>query len=446
MMIPLTALVLASAVTAPLESGLQHSFRGTMIADKGDPAETKKSFELSLLVEAADASGAMVHWTLTEDGRGGWDWPSRFGTLRLDGELRGDTNTGPSLLYDREEGLSIVPLLAPFFAPGKTLAKGAAWSEARVEFQVIGAAKKAGRDTWVVEVRTPIGRKRTLWVDQASPVVVAMEEVVFIGQGEQHELEMELVESQRLNPAQRERTIAAFEAFARLRETLNHEPRELGTEWSADQLAVLKAALPMPASQAESTILQAVADEATADSKDQKNRSNAIAALRKNALNKPVPDFKLPGTAGEEVNSKDFKGNITVLHFWEYRDTPLQEPYGQVGYLDFLGRQRSGQGLAIYGVVVDERLANADTRQRAITSAKKLKSFMNLSYPILLDDGSLIKSIGDPRVTGAKLPLYVVVDSQGKVIHYHAGLYEVDRERGLKELDEVVKQALDNRE
>ena len=67
---------------------------------------------------------------------------------------------------------------------------------------------------------------------------------------------------------------------------------------------------------------------------------------------------------------------------------------------------------------------------------------MNLSYPILLDEGSVLKSIGDPRTAGAELPLYVVVGRDGKVLHYHSGLYEVDRDRGLKELSEVVKQAL----
>ena len=48
-------------------------------------------------------------------------------------------------------------------------------------------------------------------------------------------------------------------------------------------------------------------------------------------------------------------------------------------------------------------------------------------------------------VTGAKLPLYVVIDRQGKIAHYHAGFYEVNRDRGLEELSNAVRQALDKR-
>lgn len=45
---------------------------------------------------------------------------------------------------------------------------------------------------------------------------------------------------------------------------------------------------------------------------------------------------------------------MVVLHFWTYRDAPLEEPYGQVGYLDFLYRKRSDAATVI-GVHVDEK-------------------------------------------------------------------------------------------
>ena len=35
---------------------------------------------------------------------------------------------------------------------------------------------------------------------------------------------------------------------------------------------------------------------------------------------------------------------------------------------------------------------------------RKLKAFMNLSYPLLLDSGSLIRQFGDPRTSGAGNP------------------------------------------
>jgi hypothetical protein len=32
-----------------------------------------------------------------------------------------------------------------------------------------------------------------------------------------------------------------------------------------------------------------------------------------------------------------------------------------------------------------------------------------------------------------------VIDARGNVVHYHAGIYEVDRRQGLKELVEVIE-------
>jgi hypothetical protein len=70
---------------------------------------------------------------------------------------------------------------------------------------------------------------------------------------------------------------------------------------------------------------------------------------------------------------------------------------------------------------------------------------MNLTYPLLVDGGDATRQYGDPRKAGAKLPLFVVIDRTGKIVHYHAGHYEVDRDRGLEELEGAVKSALDNR-
>jgi hypothetical protein len=127
-----------------------------------------------------------------------------------------------------------------------------------------------------------------------------------------------------------------------------------------------------------------------------------------------------------------------VLHFWDYRDEPLREPYGQIGYLDFLYHRRKAAGLQVYGVAVNSRLADETTRGAAERSVKKLKSFMNLSYPVLLDGGGLLRQFGDPRVIGASLPLFVVVGPEGTIVHYHVGTYEVQQDQGLKELDDVV--------
>jgi hypothetical protein len=67
---------------------------------------------------------------------------------------------------------------------------------------------------------------------------------------------------------------------------------------------------------------------------------------------------------------------------------------------------------------------------------------MNLSYPVVVDHADLLKQLGDPRPSGAALPLFVVVGRDGKVAEYHAGLYEVQANEGLAELDALVTKLL----
>ena len=67
---------------------------------------------------------------------------------------------------------------------------------------------------------------------------------------------------------------------------------------------------------------------------------------------------------------------------------------------------------------------------------------MNLSYPIGHDDGSLLESLGDPRDVKGQLPLWIVLSVDGKVVHYHAGFYEVDAAQGLKELEAVLTEQI----
>jgi hypothetical protein len=68
---------------------------------------------------------------------------------------------------------------------------------------------------------------------------------------------------------------------------------------------------------------------------------------------------------------------------------------------------------------------------------------MNLSYPVAVDDGSLLKRVGDPRTAGGKLPLVVVLGRDGKVAEYHAGLFDVQANEGLAELDATVAKLLE---
>lgn len=424
-------------------AGTQLTYRGSMVASKEEKGPSEKRLELTIVVAAATGESESVNllWTLDESGRGKWSWLDHFGAWTVDPKKRDDGSAGPALLYQREDGKSIVPLFPPLFAAETNLERGAAWSEGRVDYRVTGEKKVAGRECFEIDCRTPYGHKRTIWVEKTSPLVVALRETVFIGQGEQHELKLELAAAKTLTAEEAAKTETAFDQAAKLREALRHNPRTETVEFEQHELAALRTELPKLVEASQDTPLAQLVALAQKDLQDQKGRAGAVSALRDAAIGKPLGEFKSTDLSGKEVTQEVLKNKVTVLHFWSYRDAPLEEPYGQVGYLDFLLRKRGEKGVQVFGVQVDEKGAEEGGRRAAALSARKLKAFMNLSYPIVLDDGALLKRVGDPRPAGGKLPLFVVIGRDGKVAEYHAGLYDVKPEQGLAELDAVVTKA-----
>jgi hypothetical protein len=446
----LTALVLAAAlVAAPPAAGTQLTYSGSVAPVKDDGNPAVKKFTLSYIVLPGAPAGAELGWVLSETGRGGWLWLDHFGTIG-GGDETVEGAVAPALLYEREDGKSIVPLLGPILTSGaETLEPGANWTAGGLEHRVLREASKGERACWEVEVRSLYGHKRTLWVEQESRLVVSLRETVFMGQGQEHKLNLDLTETKQLAGNDLDQTATAFEAWTRLRQQLGWKSRTLRTELNEQQIAAVKAEMPKLLERKTATtgrgfgILDAIAEAAASDAQGQKNRAGAVAALRERAIGQSLGEFKLPELAGTTVGPADLAGKVVVLHFWEYRDTPLEEPYGQTGYLDYLIRRRGAERVVVYGVQIEEQAGDEQVRRAATSSARKLKAFMNLSYPIALDDGTLLKRIGDPRAAGGKLPLFVVLGKDGKIADYHAGLYDVKANEGLAELNAVVGKLLD---
>jgi peroxiredoxin len=355
---------------------------------------------------------------------------------------RDDGHRGPALLYSREDGKSVVALPAPVFDRPGGISRGASWSEGRLDYRVTGEGERGGRPCFEIEVRSPFGHKRTIWRDKDSALVAAVRETVFIGQGEQHVLVMELAEVKRLGTKELKLAEGAFAAALALRQSLNRSARSERLELTDAQLGVLRKELPPLAEKAAKTPLAALVTAAQKDLQAQRGRSGAAAAFREQIVGKEVGDFELSDLAGKPVTRKALEGKVTVLHFWQYRDSPLEEPYGQVGYLDFLLRQRARQPVQVIGISVDERAADASQRRGVASAARRFRDFMNVGYTIALDDGQFLKRFGDPRPVGGRLPVYVVIGKDGKVVEYHAGLYDVQAQEGLAELDRIIGSAL----
>jgi len=436
-------LVPALVGTEPaIQAGTLLTYRGTIERRTDDAGgKSRKSFDLSIWVARSDGDGAEVSWMVDERGRGEWPWFERAGRLTLDAHLQSH-QSGPVLLYDRGAGRSVVAVPLPFLKPDQELAADVTWKDQKLNYHVDKADKVADRDVWQITLRDEYGPKRLFYLDKNSPLVVSGAEKVMLGQGEEYQLKWELLGSEQLDQEEAPKLSAAFDAFIALRGKLNLPAQSQEVEWKAEQIALLTAQVPELQKKLAGTALEKVAAAAKRDIDLQADRHSAVSDHASKYMGHEVQKFSVSGLGADTLSADDLKGNVTVLHFWEYRNEPLKEPYGQVGYLDFLYQRRKGEGLRVYGVAVDGRLADEKTRSAAQQSVKKFKEFMNLSYPVLLDGGPLVKQFGDPRPLGATLPLFVVVGPDGKIVHYHVGHHKVHQEQGLSELDRVVGEAL----
>ena len=106
----LAPLVVSADVT--LTAGTQLSFRGGVEAAVAEPGKGGKAFDLTLWITQKSETGAEIVWLVDERGRGEFPWSERFGRVSVDGSWRTGA-AGPTLLYDRGEGRSVVPIPLP---------------------------------------------------------------------------------------------------------------------------------------------------------------------------------------------------------------------------------------------------------------------------------------------------------------------------------------------
>jgi len=433
-------MVLFSALAADgkLPSDTVFQYQGSLAVEEEVPAG-KKTFRLTLFFTKVTESGAQLHWLVEEEEPGAWPWSERFGRLSLDARLKPTSNDdGPSLLFEYDGGKSVVPLLLPLIQTAQPLQVGLKWKEGKFDYQVEADSKQSGEAVWQVTGSDPFGRKRKFAVRKSGPMAVEVEQRLFLNMGTAHRSVLSLQSSQRLVTDKAQLLAGTFDELIRVRDQLKVRRRIAKYDWNADQLKVLREALPRLKRLTQTGLLTKTVLAMEKDFVAQSKRDGAVNELIAQHLGTTVENFSVDQLVGDPVSLKDLKSKATVLHFWSYRDSPLEEPYGQVGYLDFLFGKRKKAGVKVYGIAVDTRFGQEAKRRQAMTSTRKLRAFMNLSYPILLDDGTLLKKFGDPRQWGADLPLWVVIDSQGKITHYKVGFYKIDRDRGLLELDDAV--------
>lgn len=425
----LMATVWLPALAGAFESSTVLRYRGRFFPADEPAAEASKNFEIVYLLPEADRGWA---WLLREDGAARWAWPFQIG--------RTDAAESPAIAFAHAVGRRGIPLPEPVFQPRRPLTDGASWTAGDFTYRI--AAVEDDETLWRVAARHRHSRHRQLLVRRASRLIVRFEATVFLGQGEQHTLVLELADQEQFEPADETATREALAAFRSVRGKL-WDRAELDARWTEARRAIARDSLPRLRKLAAGTLLAQVADEAEQSLATETDSAATLAEMQKARVGKPLPAIRLYRNPGEKPDTPEsLRGKTTVLHFWSYKHPPEEAPYGQVGYLDFLAR-KFGQKVAIYGVVANKELIDPEPAGRVRANARKLQRFMNLSYALRFDPGAALNKLGDPRRAGGKLPLTVVVDPDGVVRHFHVGLYDANPREGLKALQTAIEATLE---
>ena len=435
--------VAAAGLLAPLDEGaLELRYNGSLekVARQQEPMAVKR-FSLYALLSGAEGQRSLA-FVLDERGGGSWAWPERYGRKPLDKDLAIQDAPPFRLLHEHDGTPNKIALVSPIFAGWLRLKANATWNEGRDTWTVTGTQPVQERKCWTVEVSTGFGRKRTLWVDQELPIVVALEERVFLGQGEEHTLKMQLSSQRTLTADEFAKHDTPLQALLALQTALGRQDEDALSELTAEQVQKTAEVVGDLEKASADTPFSGLVTAISRDVKAQQARTSEVSRLAGRFVGQTAPAFKLETLEKKPLDDAARKDKVTVLHFWEYQNDPLIEPYGQAGYLDHIYSKRKKLGVEVIGVAVDSRLADPATQTAGVRSAQKFKGFMNLSFPVAADDGTVIGKFGDPRKAGAKLPLWVVIGADGKIVHYSVGFYKVNPDEGLRELDEVLIEAV----
>ncbi len=429
------ALVQQAVIGAMPDGEAQHSaFSGSLIQPGGGDGEILRRFEADLYT-----IGSEHFFSVSDDLRAGCPWPDSFG---LTGPAVPGDKVQPHLVYNYDGTIYLINLPPLMTALPAAIAPDTTWEHAGWQMTAVEEQMLDGVSVWVVDARERRGRQQSLTVEASSGVTLRAEADVFMGQGDQFRLTLARASSKQLEPAVGTQLSELKGQLLSLQSALKRRPDSHGYELSQRQVDDVLAGIEQTTRLAKGTPLEDLVRRMRTDAEQQQKRLASAASRANELMNSDSPAFVLDLVSGTKLDSTSLKGKTVVLHFWDYRDAPLSEPYGQTGYLEFLFNQKKKMNVEVVGVSTNPDLQTAENIGRGRRSARKLSEFMNLTYPIGHDDGALLKSFGDPRDSKGQLPLWIVLAPDGKVAHYHAGFYEVDASQGLKELEAVLSELL----
>ncbi len=397
-----------------------------------------REFEIRCLVQPQSGGFPSILY-LIEDSGEDQPWFERYGQVKFDPQGQ----PSPQLALHRHVHSghsSWIGLRFGHFPGCDKFQPGAEWTEGQMTYRLQPDKVVNTQPCWQLEINAPQSRRIVLSIQKTDGAILAAQQRYFVGMGERFDIKMRLEEIATATPDVVESWTTATRPLLKLKQEIKFEHNESET-LSKDQLQLAEAALDEVDKSTDGTPFASLAGVIRRDVTASQQRDSAIADLATRFVGRPAPPITVTPLNGGPVVKLSKPERVTILHFWEYQEKPLTEPYGQIGYLDFLAQKRKGQ-IQVIGVISDKQAQEPGAVLASLRSARKLQEFMNIGYQLGHETEGALAALGDPRKFGVSLPLWVVIGPDGTILHYRVGFYEVDANRGLEELEAVVEQAL----
>jgi cytochrome c biogenesis protein CcmG/thiol:disulfide interchange protein DsbE len=144
--------------------------------------------------------------------------------------------------------------------------------------------------------------------------------------------------------------------------------------------------------------------------------------FRSRFVGEPV-ELSAPDLQGREVDVAAERGKVRVVDFWATWCAPCAE---SLPLLDAYARELGPRGLAVYGVTIDEDLAQVrDFLER-----------MPLGFPILWDRGAVRVQRYDVKL----MPIMLIVDRRGVIRYVHQGWSEKRAAKERREIEALLEE------
>ena len=142
---------------------------------------------------------------------------------------------------------------------------------------------------------------------------------------------------------------------------------------------------------------------ASDDNTDSDDSDNAIRLVRDPS---PAPPFLLTDLDGQPISTAAYRGKVVLINFWATWCPPCNEEIPEM--IDLANKYKDT--LQIIGISMDD---DPPSQVLAFARAKKM------NYPIVMGSDKLSEEYGGVEA----LPTTFVLDTQGRVVQKHMGVY-----------------------